>query len=53
MYSKTNKTVLMCVVSKKEAVILKEIVKCADKNAFFIVSDAKEVLGEGFWHEMS
>lgn len=48
MYSGKEKTVLMCVVSKKEVVKLKEIVKSADKNAFVIVSDAKEVLGEGF-----
>lgn len=48
MYSGNNKKVLMCVVSKKEVVKLMEIVKNADKNAFVIVLDAKEVLGEGF-----
>ena len=48
MYSGNNKNVLMCVVSKKEVVKLMEIVKNADKNAFIIVTEAKEVLGEGF-----
>lgn len=48
MYSGNNKNVLMCVVSKKEVVKLMEIVKNADKNAFIILTEAKEVLGEGF-----
>ena len=52
MYSGKHKIVLMCVVSKKEAVSLKDIVKSADKEAFLILSEAKEVLGEGFWREM-
>lgn len=48
MYSGNEKNVLMCVVSKKEIVKLIEIVKTADERAFVIVTDAKEVLGEGF-----
>lgn len=48
MYSEKHKMVLMCVVSKKEAVLLKDIVKNADNEAFLILSEAKEVLGEGF-----
>lgn len=48
MYSGKNKNVLLCVVSKKEVVKLIEIVKKADEKAFVIVTDAKEVLGEGF-----
>lgn len=52
MYSEKHKMVLMCVVSKKEAVLLKDIVKSADNEAFLILSEAKEVLGEGFWREM-
>ena len=48
MYSGDEKCVLYCVVSKKEIVDLKEIVVSIDKNAFVIVSDAREVLGEGF-----
>ncbi len=48
MFSGNEKNVLMCVVSKKEIVKLIDIVKTADERAFVIVTDAKEVLGEGF-----
>ncbi len=48
MWSKNDKEVLLCVVSKREIVKLKEIVKLTDKKAFVIVTDVKEVLGEGF-----
>ena len=39
---------LYCVVSKKQIVEVKELVLEIDKNAFVIVTDAREVLGEGF-----
>lgn len=48
MYSGDEKCMLYCVVSQKEIVDLKELVVKIDKNAFVIVSDAREVLGEGF-----
>lgn len=48
MYSGNSKKMLFCVVSKKEIVQLKEIVGQIDPSAFVIVSDAREVLGEGF-----
>ncbi len=48
MYSDEDKITLMIVISKKEVVKLKEITKDIDKKAFIIVSDVKEVLGEGF-----
>lgn len=48
MYSGEEKDVLFCVVSKKETVRLKEMIYQLDQNAFVIVTDAKEVLGEGF-----
>ena len=50
MYSEKHKMVLMCVVSKKEAVLLKDIVKNADNEAFLILSEAKEVLGLSLIH---
>lgn len=51
MYSGEDKCILYCVVSKKEIVYLKEIAVNIDPDAFVIVSDAREVLGEGFtWH---
>lgn len=48
MYSKDAKCMLYCVVSKKEIVVLKDIVLNIDRNAFVIVTDAREVVGEGF-----
>ncbi|RDU22778.1 YitT family protein [Anaerosacchariphilus polymeriproducens] len=48
VYSGNEKNLLICVVSKKEIVELKEIVVNADRKAFVIVSDVREVLGEGF-----
>ena len=53
MYSGNEKRMLYCVVSKKEIVELKEIAVGIDSRAFVIVSDAREVLGEGFieYHE--
>lgn len=48
MYSGEDKCMLYCVVSQKEIVRVKEIVAEIDPNAFVIVSDAREVLGEGF-----
>lgn len=48
MYSEKKKNLLLCVVSKKEIVQVKEIVARIDPRAFIIVSDVREVLGEGF-----
>ena len=48
MYTNEDKCVLYCVVSMKEIVVLKELVSEVDRNAFVIVSDVREVLGEGF-----
>ncbi len=48
MYTNSQKTVLLTVVSVKQIVVLKEIVNKIDKNSFVIVADVREVLGEGF-----
>ena len=48
MYSKQERQVLFCVVSKKEIVRLKELIGEMDPKAFVIVYDVREVLGEGF-----
>ena len=39
---------LFCVVNKKEIVMLKEKVDEIDPEVFVIVTDAREVHGEGF-----
>lgn len=48
MYSMQEKCVLYCIVSRKEIVQVKEVVNEVDPKAFVIVSDVREVLGEGF-----
>lgn len=48
MYSNEKKVMLFCVASRKEIVIIKEIVKAIDKDAFIVTADARETLGEGF-----
>ena len=48
MYSKTDKKMLICVVTKKEIVELMDIVHKIDPSAFVIVNDVREVMGEGF-----
>lgn len=48
MYSNSSKNMLMCVVNKKEIVQIIDIVAQIDPKAFVIVSDVREVLGEGF-----
>ena len=48
MYSNVGKNVLLCVVSKKEMATLLDIVHKNDPRAFIIVSDVREVKGEGF-----
>lgn len=48
MYSDTNKRMLFCVVTKKEMVKIIEIAKNVDPKAFVIISDVREVVGEGF-----
>lgn len=48
MYTNEEKNMLFCVVSKKEITQLITIVSQIDQKAFVIVSDAREVMGEGF-----
>ncbi len=47
-YSNSDKPVLLCVVKPYEIGKLKELVRGCDEKAFMILSDASEVLGEGF-----
>lgn len=47
-YSGMERTVVMCAVRRQELFELKKIVMRHDDNAFFIVTEAAEVLGEGF-----
>ena len=48
-FSKKDKDILLCVLKwRTEGARLKRLVKAIDKDAFVIVADVKEVLGEGF-----
>lgn len=47
-YSQKEKTVLYCVVGRSEVSRLKALVHSADPNAFMIIGDVHDVLGEGF-----
>ena len=48
MYTGTDRPVLFCAVSRKQAVLLKELVYEQDPDAFMILTDAAEIRGEGF-----
>ncbi|MHB8132162.1 MAG: YitT family protein, partial [Mobilitalea sp.] len=48
MYSSKDRKMLFCVVSKKEIVRIIEIAQKIDPKSFVIVSDVREVMGEGF-----
>jgi uncharacterized membrane-anchored protein YitT (DUF2179 family) len=48
MYSNNARKMLFCVVSKKEIVKIKEIAQEIDSKSFIIISDVREVMGEGF-----
>ena len=48
MYTNQAKDELLCVVSPREVVQIKEIVHEIDEKAFVVVADSREVQGEGF-----
>jgi uncharacterized membrane-anchored protein YitT (DUF2179 family) len=47
-YTKTKRSVVMCVITKRETESLKILVKNIDKDSFVIITDVYEVLGHGF-----
>ena len=47
-YTRTERQILLCAVRRREIVVVKRLVKEIDPDAFFIMCDAGEVLGEGF-----
>lgn len=48
MFTGTEKQVLLCVLDRKQIPKLKVLVKSIDMNAFVIMTDVREVVGEGF-----
>ncbi len=47
-YTDKERPVLLCVVHRREIVGVKKLVAELDPDAFFVISEAHEVLGEGF-----
>lgn len=48
MYKNKERNVLMCVASRSEVREIRQIISNIDKNAFVVISNAREVFGEGF-----
>jgi len=48
VYSGQDRDVILCVVARNELDALKAIVHALDPEAFLVISDVHEVLGEGF-----
>ena len=48
MYSGEDSLMLLCVVTPKELPSYMRLIREIDKNAFVIVSNVNEVIGEGF-----
>lgn len=48
MYTKSEKEILFCVIAKKEITGILDTIHKEDKKALVIVSDTKEIFGEGF-----
>ncbi|MBR2122882.1 MAG: YitT family protein [Lachnospiraceae bacterium] len=53
MYSGEPRTVLVCICTRRDIVDIKDIVRACDPNAFFVVGDVAEALGEGFLQDWS
>lgn len=51
MFKDNSKIVLMCAIGRGDLPKVKQIVKKIDKDAFIIISNAREVLGMGFRKE--
>ena len=47
-YSGQERTLLISVVSQREVIPLKKIVRQEDEKAFMFITDTHETLGEGF-----
>lgn len=48
MYNKEEKTIIFTVLTRRELAILEEYIHQIDPKAFVTVTDANEILGEGF-----
>ncbi len=51
MYKREEKNMLICVASRNEVIEIRKIINQIDKKAFVVISNAREVFGEGFKEE--
>ena len=49
MYTRITHTMLLCVVSRRQVVTLKRIMKQVDPDSFAVMSNVSQVLGLGFY----
>lgn len=47
-YTAAERPVLLCVVARSEESYLKELIERVDPRAFVVITEATDVLGEGF-----
>jgi len=47
-YSGKERKIILCAVKRQQIAALKNLIKEADPNAFLMLTEANEVLGEGF-----
>ena len=47
-YTKENKTVIMAVMTRTQAVAMRNHIKEIDKNAFVVISSTSDIIGKGF-----
>ena len=48
LYSQKEKIIIMCVTKRSNIVEIKDLVRKIDNEAFIIITDVREVFGEGF-----
>lgn len=49
MYTKINRSMLYCVVSRRQVATLKKIIKSIDPDSFAVMANVSQVLGLGFY----
>ncbi len=51
MYTKENRTMLLCVINRRQVATLKRVMKSVDPDSFAVMSNVSQVLGLGFFSE--
>lgn len=51
MYTKEDRTMLSCIVNRRQVATLKRIIKAVDPDSFAIMSNVSQVIGLGFYSE--